>query len=334
MISFTNVLITVVSLLLLAVPGFIFAKIKMFKQGASDAFSVMVLYGCQPVMMFVSFQSKEFNPDLGLNMLYVFLLAVAVHLIMFGIMFLVFRKHQSQEKVRIIKYAGAFSNCGFMGLPFLQSLFAGNPDLQSEVLIYGAIVIAVFNVFNWTVGVYIMTGDIKQVSFKKIALNPVIIALILGFILFVTVKKPIVSLAEEGTTLNLILEKFMQTLNIISNTVTPLSLTVIGMKLASVNFKSLFLDKGAYLSTGLKIILMPLIAIFLSAFLPVPNTVKYAIFFLLSMPSATSSALFAVRFNKDADFASVCVMLSTILCAITIPLLFAFMNGALGVPLS
>ncbi len=328
--NFENVLITVVALLLLAVPGFIFAKLKMFPEGASKAFSVMVLYGCQPVMIIVCFQKTAFDPALGLNMLYVFLLAVAVHAAMFALLFLCFRKAPKDDKTKIIKYAGSFSNCGFMGVPFLQALFDGNAA-QGEILIYGAIVIAVFNVFNWTVGVFMMTGDIKQVSLKKIALNPVIISVVIGFLLFVLIGKPIVSLAEEGTTMHTVLSRFMQTLNIISEAVTPLSLTVIGIKLAGVNLKKLFLDLKAYLAVFFKNIVMPLIAMFATAFLPVDSTVKYAVFFLLSMPAATGTTLFAVKFGADADFASVCVILSTALSVVSVPLLFLLMNGGLGV---
>ena len=325
-----SVLITVAALLLLAIPGFIFAKLKMFGENASQAFSVMVLYGCQPVMIIVCFQETAFNPDLGLNMLYVFLLAVAVHLIMFGLLFLCLKKAPKTDKTKIIKYAGAFSNCGFMGIPFIQTLFSDSA-VKSEILIYGAIIIAVFNVFNWTMGVYIMTGDVKKISAKKVALNPVIISVILGFLLFIVLKKPIVDLAEEGTTLHTILSRFMGVLNIISETVTPLSLTVIGIKLANINLKKLFLDGTAYLAVVFKNVVMPVIAILIVAFLPISSAVKYTVFFLLAMPSATGTALFSVKFGLDADFASVCVILSTVLSVATIPLLFLFINGALGV---
>ncbi len=330
MISFEKVIIALVSLLLLAVPGYILAKIKLFGEGASNALSVLVLYGGQPALMIVSFQGANFSAELGLNMLYVFLLAVAVHAVMFGILFLVFRKRRNQSRVRIIKYASVFSNCGFMGIPFLQMLFTGT-DVSGDILIYSAIIIGVFNIFNWTVGVYIMTGDIKEVSFKKIALNPVIISVVVAFLLFIVFKMPIKDLMPQGETMDNILEGFMNVIDKISEIVTPLSMTVIGIKLANINMKQLFLDKGAYVTAAFKLILMPTIAMFITAFLPVSPLVKYSVFFLLAMPCATSSTLLAVRFGADADFASICVLLSTILSAVTIPLLFLFMNGVLGV---
>ena len=113
--------------------------------------------------------------------------------------------------------------------------------------------------------------------------------------------------------------------------VTPVSMIVVGIRLANVNVKQLFMDKWAYVSAFFKLIVMPLIAILAVAFLPVANTVKYTVFFLLSMPAATGTAMFAVKFNSDSDFASVCVLLSTILSVITIPLLFLLINGVFGI---
>ena len=330
-IEFIDVLITVVFLILLAAPGFIFAKLKMLPEKAAETISVIVLYCCQSVLVITSFQKKAFEPQIGLNMLWVALIALCVHLVMFFILKLVFIKKSADDKIKVMKFASVFSNCGFMGFPFLQSLFSDNAELLSEIMIYGAVIIAVFNLLIWTFGAYIMTGDKKQVSFKKIALNPVIISLVIGFILFVALPSPIVDLAQDGTTLDGVLTKLMQSLNYLAEMVTPCSMIVIGIRLANVNLKQLFLDKRAYISSGFKLVVMPFIAILIVAFLPVAVTVKYAVFFLLSMPSATNTAMFAVKFGGDGDFASVCVLLSTALSVITIPLLYLVISGVCGI---
>lgn len=330
-IEFIDVLITVVFLILLATPGFIFAKLKMLPEKAAETISVIVLYCCQSVLVITSFQKKAFDPQIGLNMLWVALIALCVHLIMFLILKLVFIKKSADEKIKVMKFASVFSNCGFMGFPFVQSLFSHDAELLSEIMIYGAVIIAVFNLLIWTFGIYIMTGDKKQVSFKKIALNPVIISLVIGFVLFVALPRPIVELAAEGSILDGILTKLMQSLNYLSEMVTPCSMIVIGIRLANVNLKQLFLDKQAYIAAFLKLVIMPLVAILSVAFLPVKVTVQYAIFFLLSMPSAANTAMFAVKFGKDGDFASVCVLLSTALSVITIPLLYLVISGIFGI---
>ena len=329
-ITFTDVLITVIFLLILALPGFIIAKIKFFPEKAGETISTLVLYVCQSALVITSFQSKEYVAGLGVNLLLVAGLSALAHLAMFLLLRIIFISKSKDEKFRVVKYASVFSNCGFMGFPFLQSLFSGSA-LMPEIMLYGAVVIAVFNIMNWTFGVYIMTGEKKEISVKKILLNPVIISVIVGFLLFIILKKPIVDLAKDGSTLDKVLTKLMQSVNFFSDMVTPLSMTVIGIKLAGVDYKKLLLDGWAYVVSGLKLVLMPVIVLLLVAFLPIAGTIKYTLYFLLAMPSATSTAMFAVRFNKDGSFASVCVLLSTILSILTIPLLYLVISGVFGI---
>ncbi len=329
-IDFLTVVITVVSLILLAVPAFILAKAKLLPEKAGEVLSTIVLYGCQPVLVFMSFQGESYKPEIGVNMLIVLAIATVVHLLIIGLASVCIRGKSQPCKMRCIRASSAFGNCVYMGLPFLQTLFGGSA-LFGEVIIYTATVVAVFNVLNWTFGVYMVTGDKKNISLKKVLLNPTIIGTVLGFIIFVTVKVPFVELAEVGTTAHTIISNVVNSLNVIGSAVTPLAMFVIGIRLAGVNFKSLFADKWAYVTSFMKLIVCSIVTILLVAFLPISGVVKYTCFFLLSMPCATSTALFAVSFGGDGDTASICVLLSTILSIITIPLMFLLFSGVFGV---
>lgn len=320
-IDFLTVLIAVFSLVILAVPGFILIKTKLISNKSESALSTLVLYGAQPVMVFMGFQSANFNSSIGVNVLIVAGLSILIHLLMAVIVCLLVKGKDDQLKKRVVRYASIFSNCGFMGFPFLKIVFDGLPEL-GEIMIYASVVVAIFNILNWTLGVYLISGDKKNVSLKKIITNPTIIAVVLGFILFFTVKVPFVSLATKGTTLYTIISKLMDSLNIIGDMVTPLSMTVIGMKLANANLKDIFLDKYGYLVCALKLVVMSFVAMLIVCFLPVSQLVKYVIVFLLSMPCATSTALFSTLFGGDGKSATAFVLLSSIASIITIPLMF------------
>jgi predicted permease len=99
MISFFDVFLTVTFLLVLAIPGFIFAKTKIFSKSASETLTVIVLYGCQPILIITSFQGCSFNPDIAVNMLIVAGIAIVAHLIMFAIVKFSFIKWQTNDKV-------------------------------------------------------------------------------------------------------------------------------------------------------------------------------------------------------------------------------------------
>ena len=321
-----SVFIAVFSLVLLAVPGFILAKLKMLPQSATEAFSTFVLYISQTLLIFMSFQKSYYSKEIGLNMVYCAVLTAVIYILMAGLLLLVVKNKNHDAKKDCVRYASIFSNSGFMGIPFLQALYPTN----QEVIIYAGAVLAVFNILNWTLGIFLITGDRKEISIKKIVTNPVIIGLVLGFALFIIVKKPMTEVAPDNSNLNQFITKIFESLNSIANTVTPLSMAVIGMRLAHVELKQLFLDKWAYITAFLKLFVMSFLTIILVAWLPIPEQVKYVLFFLNSMPTAASATLFAVKFNRDSKSSSVFVLLSTILSIVSLTVMFMLFKLIIG----
>jgi predicted permease len=124
-----------------------------------------------------------------------------------------------------------------------------------------------------------------------------------------------------------------KSINFLAEMVTPLAMTVLGMRIARVNVKQLFTDKWAYVNVVNKLFIMGIITILVVAWLPVSTVVKYTLFFLLSMPSANNTVLFAVNFGGDSESGSIFVLLSTLLSILTIPLMFLVMNGVFGIPI-
>lgn len=317
-INFITVLISVSALVILMVPGYILSKTGILKAGADTVLSALVLYGCQPVLVFMSFQ-KEYDAQIAINMLIVAGIALAVHLVMIGLTYLIIRDKGDRMKRNCVRFASVFGNCAYMGIPFLQTLFAGS-SLLGEAIIYCAVVVTIFNILTWSIGVFMITGDKKQISVKNAFLNPTIIATVLGIIYFITVRKPLTMLAEgQG---GVFLTKLSDSLNSLGNTVTPLAMVLIGIKLTSVKPKELFLDKWGYISSGFKLVVMGFIAMLAVGFLNIDPIVKYTLFFTLSMPTATSTVMFAVQFGGDGKSASVYVLLSTLLSIVVIPLMY------------
>lgn len=327
-LDFFTVLIAVLSLIIIAVPGFIAVKTKLLPVSATSVLSALVLYVCAPAQVFMGFQKETYRNEIAVNMLIVAGVTFFVHFAIAGIMFLCVRGKSEEKKKRVARFAGVFGNMGYMGFPFLQILF-GNSSAYGEILVYGAVMLSVFNILYWTLGVYMITGDKKDISVKKILFHPVIITVVLGFLIFVIAQRPIADLCQEGTKGDLILSRFINSVDMIGNVVTPLSMFVIGMRLADVNIKQLFLDKWSYIVTFIKLILTSLITILITAILPISITVKYTLFFLLSMPTATGCALLSVLFDGDGDFASVCVLLSTLLSTLTIPLMYLLFSATI-----
>ena len=64
------------------------------------------------------------------------------------------------------------------GFVIIQSL------LGPEYVFYVTMTMAVGTFVLWTYGIYLMSGDMSQISFKKIVTNPAVIALAIGLVLF------------------------------------------------------------------------------------------------------------------------------------------------------
>ena len=324
-VTFFNVFITVLSLLILVIPGFLLRKFNIIGENSDKTLSSLILYGCQPMLMFMCFQKTKFDSSILKNMLIVGGLALLIHLLMILILSLAFRNKDKDKKINCLKFASIFGNCGYMGIPFIEGIFNGTA-FEGEVLIYTSIVVAVFNLLNWSLGIFMISGDKKYMSFKKAFLNPTIITLIISIILFLTIKTPIKDLAIQDSNLDKFLEKMISSINFLSNVITPLSMIIIGIKLANMPFKEIFLNKYAYISSFNKLVLMSLITMLIVVFLPISDPIKYVLFFVLSMPSATNTVMFAVKFDGDGKQASSSVLLSTILSVLTVPLMYLLFN--------
>ena len=333
-LQFTDVLISVFSLVILLIPGYILTKVGLLKEGASKAFSAFLLFACQPMLTFMSFQKCEYESNLAINMLIVAVLTLVAHFVMIGLVCLIYKlkkpNEDSQKKANIVKYASVFSNCGFMGIPFLETLFSGvNGGIYvGEVLIYAAVFNAIFNILAWTIGIYLITGDKKYISIKKALLTPTIIALIIGVAVFFIVKQPIVMIDTGVVAINTLLEKLMQAFSFLSNMVTPVAMTVLGIRLANIKFKEFFTFKGMYVSTFLKLIIAPIITIIIllvERLISGSNNLvvlECTMLFSMAMPTATNTILFCEQYDGDSESATKSMLFSTILSVITIPIIF------------
>lgn len=333
-LDFFDVFITVATLLLMLIPGFILAKFKILKENATDCFTKMVLFGCQPALMVTMFQNSVFRSELLVNMLISMGLSVCIHLLMVGFVLLVFRNKKDDDavnaKIRCMRAGSVFGNIGYMGIPFIKMLFADSPML-GEILIYVAVGIVVFNILNWSFGIFLVTGDKKYVSFKKAFINPTGISIVIGLLIFLICQRPIVTLAVEGSALDRILTAIMEATTVVADMITPLAMTIIGIRFANMKIKNLFTEKWVYFASLNKLVVLPILCSLVIWLIPVDPAIKASLFFAFAMPSATSTVMFAVNFGGDADTAASIVVQTVLFSIITIPLMFLLLTGVFGV---
>ena len=109
------------------------------------------------------------------------------------------------------------------------------------------------------------------------------------------------------------------------NIVTPISMTIIGMKLGTVKLSSLFKSGRLYYVSLLKLVVFPVaITALLIALRSVPLNID--MFVAFSMPTAGLAATFADEFGGDGDNAVIFTLGTTILSVLTIPTIYWLIN--------
>ena len=117
-----------------------------------------------------------------------------------------------------------------------------------------------------------------------------------------------------------------------SSLVTPISMTVLGMKLATISFTKIFKSTKLYYVSFLKLILFPIVIVaIILAFKNIISTTYFeglvlGVFFAFAMPTAGLATTFADEFNGDTENAVVYTLGTTILSIITIPCIYWALN--------
>jgi predicted permease len=96
---------------------------------------------------------------------------------------------------------------------------------------------------------------------------------------------------------------------------------MLGMRFATADIKSLFVNGGIYVSIFIKLILMPLLAYIIMLPFNIDEIIKAVIIITLSMPCASIVLMFSEVYNCDYYSASNSILLSTLLSVLTIPLI-------------
>ena len=279
--------------------GFLLGKIRIITNDGNRVLSNISLFLVSPLLSFVSYQ-REYESSVAKNLVVTFLLCALLYALQIAFVWLIVPK--SRKDCAVERMSLLFSNCGYIGIPLVQSLFGG------DGIIYITMVIAVFYVLTWTVGVSIMTGKASFKSTLKHLCTPGIIAVVAGLLCFIFgVKLPSV---------------LYEPLSDIGNMNTPLAMLIAGSTLAGTNIVKCIGNVRVYLLCALRLIVLPFLCggvLFCAKGLSIDTMVLTVVLVAMACPSAVITTMFSHRYGKNSVYASEIFAVTTILSAITIP---------------
>lgn len=305
--DFLNTFINVLLVVVLAVPGYCLRKAKLLPENTAGIFAVLLLYISQPFLMMSSLLSKTFEPSMLLDFAWILLFAVLLQLLVYFAAKLFFVKEKDMAAKRACEACSYLGNVGFMGIPVMQMLFPENP----EMILYTVVYNIAFNAMTWTLGVFAVTGERKFVKPLKVVLNPPTIAVIIALpLFFCNVAVP---------------EQVMTPIRYLGDMTLPLSMIILGLRLADMRLISLVNDWKVYMVAFVKLVVSPLLClgvlVLCGLFMPIGRTVIIALYIIAAMPTASSALNFAEMYGGAKETAAAATLMNTIICIATIPIL-------------
>ncbi len=324
MIDIWTVFYTTASLCLLLIPGFLFKKLKIAEgRGLAKGISDYVLYVAQPAMLIAPY-IRDFDAGILKNIGFTVLFSFLCHGLFTLSVILILRKKLVKEvsssglpgscdpgsegkTLSTVRIAAIFGNCGYMGIPLIENILGTGAAIYATVFNIG------FQIFLWTVGCYLATGDVKYISPKKILLNPATISILIGLVFFFA---PINGYVPSFITV---------AIDFLKSTVVPLSMFVVGFHMAENRLKGLLRGGRMWLAILLKQFLAPILAFLILILFKITGlfySYEVAVVTLLcsAAPCATITSIFAEKFDLDRETAGRIVPISTILSMATMPL--------------
>ncbi len=212
------------------------------------------------------------------------------------------------------QFSFAFNNATFLGYPLISMAFG-----ERGIIPYCGFIIA-FNLALFSYGVWLFERKITPRFILKTIINPNIVAVILGMILFISK----INIAETTPVLH-------DSIRYISGATTPLSLLCVGYMLSTADMKKLIRKWRLFIVAAIQLIFAPIITFFVTRILfGFPDEVVLICTLIQALPTATSLGLFAEKYGGDTAEASQIVVISTLMSVITMPTIMTILFVSLA----
>ena len=243
----------------------------------------------------------EFNMEIFRACGLLLLSAVLLQMLCLLLNRFLFNRYPPQRK-KVLQYCTIVPMSGFLGNPIAEGLY------DSLGVLYTSIFLIPMRIVMWSVGTTYFVADAK-VEKKKVIRNilthPCLMAVYLGLICMVT-QIPLPAVITK-------------TVGYVGSCNSAMTMFIVGTILADVKLSTI-VNKDTVLFSIFRLLLLPAVALG-AGMLLVLDTVALGVSVLMTgMPAGATAAIFAARYGSDANFATRCVVFTTLVSMVTLPL--------------
>ncbi|MFW6022649.1 MAG: AEC family transporter [Halanaerobiaceae bacterium] len=263
--------------------------------------SKVYIYVFLPGLVFIQVYTTDINLEFLTALLFALLL-----LILLGVMGWFVSKifNYKVSMSTALNNSIMFYNCGNFGLPLVMLIFGDTP-YDSYAVSVQIMILIVQNIATFSIG-FLNAGrgqmhykDTIKKALKMPALHAVLAAVLFRYI-----------------NINLMDYFFWPSIEYIKDGMVPVALLTLGIQLYNTKFNLKNWD--VYIASLTRLLGGPILAYILISIMGIEGVMAQVLFISSSVPSAVNTALIAVEFDNEPDFASQVVMTSTILSAVTL----------------
>ncbi len=296
----------IVSMVLMCFVGFLISRFHIVSAEESRIVSRTCVYAIIPASMINAFQN-DLDAERLSGLAVAFIAAVLIHGMYFlvtGIMNKTPLALTNEEVASTV-----YNNAGNLVIPMIY----GVSSLGGEYVFYTSAYIAIQNLLMWSHGQQVM-GSRGKPSLKKIFGNPCMISILVGIVFFflqIKVTGPV------GTAVSSL-----------AACLGPVSMLVIGMMLGEQDLKEVFSDLNVYRVSAIRLILLPIFSLVILVALSkvwvhpdINNILTVSLLCAVGPAAATITQQAQLYNNPHRAYVSAINVVSTILCAVTMPLM-------------
>lgn len=243
----------------------------------------------------------EFNMGIFKSCAMLLLSAVISQVICLTLNKFVFNRYDPQQK-KVLQYCTIVPMSGFLGNPIAEGIYD-----QLGVL-YTSIFLIPMRVVMWSVGTTYFVADAeidKKKVLKNVATHPCLMAIYLGLFFMITqIQLPRV---------------ITETVRYIGSCNSALTMFIVGTILADVKLSTIF-NKDTAAFSVFRLAILPAVALGVGRVLGLDNVSLGVSVLMTGMPAGATAAIFAARYESDAPFATKCVVMTTLVSMITLPI--------------
>jgi hypothetical protein len=273
--------------------GWILRRAGLITGESSKALSNLLLYVILPCVILRAFVKAD--PSQTIALLTSIGLGAAVLALSMVIAFLIFHKNP------IANFGAAFSNAGFMGIPLISAM------LGADAVFYISGMVALLNILQWTYGQAVLAGSMQECRPQALVKNPLVVSFLLGLILFflpISLPLQLESAVDAFAACN-----------------APVAMVILGVLLGNVSLRQLWSNVHAWMVSAVRLLLIPALTVLvLALFSAIPSEMKTAILIAASAPVGSNLAVYVQKQGGNSGDAAAMICLSTILSAVSMPL--------------